>query len=160
MRPSTLVLRSLAHYRRSNAAVVAGVAVAVAVLAGALLVGRSVRTSLRTLAEERIGRTDVALVGTRLFEASLAERLAAGFKGLTVNRVGSMLTAFFTDGPVTDWAGAARSDLKRFAAFHASMREQGFLLPPAQFEAMFTSAAHSERDVDAAVRAFQASGVA
>ena len=51
MRPSTLVLRSLAHYRRSNAAVVAGVAVAVAVLAGALLVGRSVRTSLRALAE-------------------------------------------------------------------------------------------------------------
>ena len=78
MRPSTLVLRSLAHYRRSNAAVVAGVAVAVAVLAGALLVGRSVRTSLQMLAEQRIGRTDVALVGTRLFEASLAERLASG----------------------------------------------------------------------------------
>ena len=85
----------------------------------------------------------------------LAKRLAAGFKGVVVNRVGSMLTPFFTSGPVTDWPSAAKSDVKRFAAFHAGMRERGFLLPPAQFEAMFTSAAHSERDVDAAVRAIR-----
>ncbi len=77
MRPRTLVLRNLAHHRRTNAAVVLGVAVAVAVLAGALLVGHSVRTSLRTLAEQRIGRTDAALVGTRLFDEGLAERLAS-----------------------------------------------------------------------------------
>ena len=51
MRLRTLVRRSLVHQRRTNAAVVAGVAVAVAVLAGALLVGHSVRTSLRALAE-------------------------------------------------------------------------------------------------------------
>jgi len=78
MRLRSLVLRSLVHYRRSNAAVVLGVAVAVAVLAGALLVGRSVRTSLRALAEQRIGRTEIALVGTRLFDESLAGRLASG----------------------------------------------------------------------------------
>jgi ABC-type lipoprotein release transport system permease subunit len=77
MRLGTLVLRSLVHYRRTNAAVVAGVAVAVAVLAGALLVGRSVRTSLRALAEERIGRTDTAVVGARLFDEVLAELLSA-----------------------------------------------------------------------------------
>lgn len=77
MRLRSLVLRSLVHYRRTNAAVVLGVAVAVAVLAGALLVGRSVRTSLRALAEQRIGRTDMALVGTRLFDESLAARLAS-----------------------------------------------------------------------------------
>ena len=77
MRPLTLVRRSLVHYRRTNTAVVFGVAVAVAVLAGALLVGRSVRESLRELALARIGRTEVALVGARPFPASLAERLAA-----------------------------------------------------------------------------------
>jgi ABC-type antimicrobial peptide transport system permease subunit len=77
MGPGTLVLRGLAHYRRTNAAVVLGVAVAVAVLAGALLVGRSVRASLRALALERIGSTDAALTGSRFFDESLADRLAA-----------------------------------------------------------------------------------
>jgi ABC-type lipoprotein release transport system permease subunit len=77
MGTGTLVLRSLAHYRRTNAAVVLGVAVAVAVLAGALLVGRSVRASLRAIALERIGATDVALTGSRFFDVSLADRLAA-----------------------------------------------------------------------------------
>lgn len=76
MRQRTLLRRSLFHHRRTNAAVVAGVAVAVAVLAGALLVGRSVRASLRALAEQRIGRTDAALQGARLFEEALAERLS------------------------------------------------------------------------------------
>ncbi len=77
MRLRTLVLRSLVHYRSTNAAVVLGVAVAVAVLAGALLVGRSVRASLRALALERIGLTETAVIGTRLFDASLGERLAS-----------------------------------------------------------------------------------
>jgi ABC-type antimicrobial peptide transport system permease subunit len=77
MRLRALVLRSLAHHRATNAAVVLGVAVAVAVLAGALLVGHSVRASLRALALARIGRTDVAVVGTRPFAASLAERLGS-----------------------------------------------------------------------------------
>ena len=78
MRPRALVLKSLLHYRRTNAAVVFGVAAAVAVLAGAFLVGHSVRASLRALALARIGRTDVAVVGARPFAASLAERLAGG----------------------------------------------------------------------------------
>jgi putative ABC transport system permease protein len=77
MRLRTLVLRSLAHHRTTNAAVVLGVAVAVAVLAGALLVGHSVRASLRALALARIGKADVAVVGTRPFAASLAARLAS-----------------------------------------------------------------------------------
>jgi ABC-type lipoprotein release transport system permease subunit len=77
MRLRTLVLRSLSHHRTTNAAVVLGVAVAVAVLAGALLVGHSVRASLRALALARIGKADVAVVGTRPFAASLSERLAS-----------------------------------------------------------------------------------
>jgi hypothetical protein len=117
MRLGALVRRSLLHYRRTNAAVVAGVAVAVAVLAGALLVGRSVRASLRAIAEERIGRTDAAVVGSRLFEVSLAERLAAGS--------GRMAPVLSLRGVVTEPATGRRASPvevwgvdERFWAFH------------------------------------------
>jgi len=49
---------------------------------------------------------------------------------VTVNRIGSMLTVFFTDGPVTDYSSASTSDTKRFAAFFRAMRDRGVLLPP------------------------------
>ncbi|MBE7448213.1 MAG: glutamate-1-semialdehyde 2,1-aminomutase [Kofleriaceae bacterium] len=65
-----------------------------------------------------------------------------------VNRVGSMFTLFFQDGPVTDYTSAKRSDLQRFAAFFRGMRARGVSLPPSQFEAAFTSLALSESDVD------------
>ena len=77
MRPATLLLRGLVHHRRANAAVVLGVATAVAVLAGALLVGESVRGSLRKTALERLGRTEHAVVGAAFFREDLAAELAA-----------------------------------------------------------------------------------
>jgi glutamate-1-semialdehyde 2,1-aminomutase len=83
----------------------------------------------------------------------LASRLEAGFRGLTVNRIGSMLTPFFVRGPVTDWPSAARADVKRFGRFHRHMRERGIALPPSQFEAWFLSYAHTRGDVDRTVRA-------
>ena len=61
MRTNRLVRRSLVYYWRANVAVIAGVATAVAVLAGALLVGDSVRGSLRDLVEQRLGRADLAV---------------------------------------------------------------------------------------------------
>jgi glutamate-1-semialdehyde 2,1-aminomutase len=83
----------------------------------------------------------------------LAARLEAAFAGrLTVNRVGSMLTPFFTRKPVTDWTSAARSDTKAFARFHAWMRKNGVLLPPSQFEAWFVSFAHKKGDIDRTAR--------
>ena len=72
---------------------------------------------------------------------------------LTTNRVGAMFTWFFTGEPVTDFAGAARSDTGRFATFHQAMLESGVWLPPSQFEAAFLSTAHSEADVAATVDA-------
>ena len=66
-----LLLRSLVHYWRTNAAVVAGVATAVAVLAGALLVGQSVRSSLRDLLVERIGATGYAVSADHYFREDL-----------------------------------------------------------------------------------------
>src|SRR5206468_2281080 len=58
MKATTLVLRGLTYYWRTNVAVVAGVATAVAVLAGALLVGDSVRGSLRDLVLQRLARAE------------------------------------------------------------------------------------------------------
>ena len=55
-----------------------------------------------------------------------------------MNRVGSMLTLFFTEGPVTDYATAKASDTARFGRFFRAMRERGVFLP-AQFEAVFVS---------------------
>lgn len=66
---------------------------------------------------------------------------------MTTNRVGAMFTWYFTGEPVTDFAGAARSDTKRFAGFHRAMMDAGVWLPPSQFEAAFLSTAHTEADI-------------
>src|SRR5919205_3451465 len=77
-----LVLRNLAYYRRTNAAVVFGVGVSVAVLAGALLVGESVRASLRGLFLQRLGRASHVASAPNFFREQLAEdvRASARFK--------------------------------------------------------------------------------
>jgi len=82
-------------------------------------------------------------------------RVAAEKTGepLTVNRVGSMLTAFFTDGPVVDYATARRADTARYARYFHGMLSRGVYLAPSQFEAAFVSLAHSESDVAEAGRA-------
>ncbi len=67
--------------------------------------------------------------------------------GITVNRVGSMFTFFFTPGPVTDWESAKRADTGRFRQFFHWMLDRGIYLAPSQFEAGFVSAAHSEQDI-------------
>ena len=72
-----LVRLGLTYYWRTNVAVVGGVAAAVTVLAGALLVGDSVRGSLRDLVIERLGRTDLVVVSSEFFRAGLADDLRA-----------------------------------------------------------------------------------
>ena len=73
MRTSDLIKRSVKHYWRTNVPVVFGVATAVAVLAGALLVGDSVRASLRDLFLQRLGQTDHVIAAPGFFRAQLAE---------------------------------------------------------------------------------------
>ncbi|MDB5289326.1 MAG: FtsX-like permease family protein [Phycisphaerales bacterium] len=70
-----LLLRNLWYFRGVNIAVVLGMAVATAVLTGALMVGDSVRGSLADLAIQRLGPVDYALISTRFFDQSLADRL-------------------------------------------------------------------------------------
>src|SRR5436309_2730731 len=77
MNERRLIRRSLEYYWRTNAAVVLGVATAVAVLGGALLVGDSVRGSLRDLVVQRLGRTDQIVVSTGFFREALADDLLA-----------------------------------------------------------------------------------
>jgi glutamate-1-semialdehyde 2,1-aminomutase len=71
----------------------------------------------------------------------------------TVSRVGSMLTLFFADVPVTDFEAATRSDTKRHARFFRSMLESGVHLPPSQYEAWFVSMAHEPDDLDKTLEA-------
>ncbi len=71
----------------------------------------------------------------------------------TFNRVGSMFTLFFTPERVWCWDDAAKCDRARFGCFHQAMLEQGIYLPPAQFEAAFISAAHTESDIERTLHA-------
>ena len=85
-------------------------------------------------------------------EGVAAAAQAAGI-AVTLNRVGSMWTWFFTGGPVRNYEEAAASDTARFGAFHRGMLERGVWLPPSQFEAMFLSAAHGAAEVEQTVAA-------
>ncbi len=87
-------------------------------------------------------------------EGVAAEAARAGVP-LTLNRVGSMWTWFFTRGPVTDYTQAALSDTAAFGRFHRAMLDQGVWLPPSQFEAAFLGTAHGEEEVAATIAAAQ-----
>jgi glutamate-1-semialdehyde 2,1-aminomutase len=95
-------------------------------------------------------------LGKRLGDG-LAAAAAAASVPACVNRIGSMVTLFFTAGPVTDYASAKGSDTARFGSFFRNMRERGVFLPPSQFEAMFVSLAHTDDDLDTISTAAKAS---
>jgi glutamate-1-semialdehyde 2,1-aminomutase len=92
---------------------------------------------------------------------TLSARLAHGLSAaareagvpVTLNRVGSMMCGFFTAAPVHDFSAALTSDTARYAAFFHGMLDLGVNLAPSQFEALFVSAAHTERDVDDTIAA-------
>ena len=92
----------------------------------------------------------------------LTEATRAAGAPVVVQRVGTMLTPFFTDRPVTDFAAARTSDTKLHAAFFHGLLESGVYFPPSQFEAAFTSVVHTAADIEtlaaAAERALTAAG--
>jgi glutamate-1-semialdehyde 2,1-aminomutase len=87
---------------------------------------------------------------------SLSHRLADGLVDAAsaagvehcLQRVGSMMTLFFQNGPVTDWDSAAQSNTKMFSKYFWGLIERGVYMPCSQFEALFVSAAHTESDID------------
>jgi len=114
----------------------------------------------------RAGLATLAVLDDPTFYEPLsarAERLTNGLREALrktgvpgqVNSVGSLITLFFAQEPVTNYLGAKKSDTTRFAAFFREMFARGIFLPPSQFEALFVSAAHSDEDISrtlAAVR--------
>ena len=89
----------------------------------------------------------------RWLAEGVADAARAAGVPIVTNRVGAMVTWFFTETPVTDFATAAQSDMAAFAAFHQAMLEAGVWLPPSQFEAAFFSTAHTTDDLDATIEA-------
>ncbi len=71
--------------------------------------------------------------------------ISAGYK--TVNRVGSLMSVFFTDRQVSNYNDAATSDIKAYAEYFGHMLDNGINIAPSQFEAMFISDAHTEDDI-------------
>jgi len=109
------------------------------------------------------GLTTLRLLDDALYEkletlgAALQEGLAAAAHdaGIAscVQRVGAMLTLFFTEGPVRCFADAAKQDSKAFARFHRGLLERGVYWPPSQYEASFLSGAHTLDDIERTVAA-------
>jgi glutamate-1-semialdehyde 2,1-aminomutase len=89
--------------------------------------------------------------------AKLCDGLAAAARAagvpVTINRVGSMWTLFFTPGPVTDYDSAKTSDTKKFGRFFWALMDRGVYLPCSQFEAAFLSVRHGESEVAATLTA-------
>lgn len=93
--------------------------------------------------------------------AALGSRLAAGLAdaardagvALQVNAFGSVLTPFFTDRQVRDFASATTADTAQYGRFFHAMLRRGIYPPPSQFEGWFLSAAHTTRDVDRTIAA-------
>ncbi len=123
MTTGQLVRRSLVHYWRTNVAVVLGVATAVAVLAGALLVGHSVRRSLANLVEQRIGATDLIVASPQFFREQLAADIAGDARFASSFSAAAPLIV--AEGAVTDQESGRRAGRvkvygvdERFWRFH------------------------------------------
>ncbi len=98
------------------------------------------------------------------FYKDLERKSATLWKGITevagkesiplhVSRIGSIMTPFFTSGPVRDYESATRADTQNFGNFHRKLLEQGIYWPPSQYEAAFVSQAHSEADIAITIEA-------
>ena len=87
--------------------------------------------------------------------AMLQEGLRDALSGIPaqVNRVGSILTVFFTDQPVTGYAQAKSSDLEQFKRWYQGLLQRGVYAAPSQFEAMFLSAAHTDAEIEQIIQA-------
>jgi glutamate-1-semialdehyde 2,1-aminomutase len=88
-----------------------------------------------------------------LLEAGLANAAKDAGIAVTLNRAGSIMSCFFTDKKVQNFADVQSTDIKRFKKFFALMLEQGIYLAPSAYEAMFVSLAHSKADIEKTIEA-------
>ena len=104
--------------------------------------------------------TDTEIYERLEHKSSLLERAFAE-NGFNVNRVGSLMTIFFTESEVKDYSSAKTCDTEKYAVFYRHLLESGICAAPSQFEAMFISDSHTEEDIAAtckAIKAFKKSG--
>ena len=120
-------------------------------LSGNPLAMRAGIETLDILAEDGIYRRMEEV--SAALEAGLGAAAADAGLTLTSNRVGSMMTLFFTPGPVTDFESATRSDTAMYARYFHGMLQRGVYVAPSQFEAAFVSALHGEAEVEATLAA-------
>lgn len=85
-------------------------------------------------------------------EQGFKENLKSINKNFAINRVGSMMCLFFTESQVDDYKTAVSSNTELYAKYFHKMLSEGIYLPPAQFEAMFISTAHSLADLDKTIK--------
>jgi glutamate-1-semialdehyde 2,1-aminomutase len=123
-------------------------------LAGNPLAMAAGLTTLRALADSSIF-DDIAAKAEHL-EAGIVESAKRHGVAISVNRVSSMFTAFFTDEAVSDYGAARRADAQKYARFFHALLDRGVYFPPSQFEAAFTSAAHTDADIGATLAAIDA----
>jgi glutamate-1-semialdehyde 2,1-aminomutase len=116
------------------------------------LAGNPLATAAALVALRRLRDPDVY---QRLEETGAALEAGLSLPGVTVQRVGGMLTAFFHDGPVQNFAAAQRSDTERYGALFRHLLERGVYVAPSQFEALFVSTAHGPAEVERTVEAAQ-----
>jgi glutamate-1-semialdehyde 2,1-aminomutase len=109
----------------------------------------AMRAGLATLPKLEVSGfyEDVNRKALRLAEGLRSSWKESGVAG-QVNVAGSLLTMFFTEKPVNNYADAKKSDAARFAAFFHGMLDRGIFLAPSQYEALFVSAAHTDADID------------
>ena len=99
--------------------------------------------------------TDIASKGEKL-AGSLRGAIAKTGAPVVVNQIGSLLAPFFTPTAVSTFVDAKGSDVGKYARYFQGMLERGVALAPAQFEAMFVSAAHGEEELQATLAAAEA----
>ncbi len=98
------------------------------------------------------------LEATSVWFGTELEKIAAmASVPVTLNRIGSMMTCFFTEAPVTDYVSALRADTDRYARHFRQMLAGGVWLAPSQFEASFISAAHDRRHLERALSVTESS---
>ena len=90
-----------------------------------------------------------------MLEAGIREAIDKSGIGAVTSRVGSMLGLFFTEKHVSNFAEAQTSNLTMFSKYFKGMLEQGIYLAPSQYEALFVSSAHSERDIQTTILAIK-----
>jgi glutamate-1-semialdehyde 2,1-aminomutase len=103
--------------------------------------------------KENPGIYDLLEEKTDRLETGFRENLEKLGKAYRINRIGSMISMFFTEQPVYDLESAMKSDTALYAKFFHGMLDRGIYLPPAQFESWFLSTALTDDDIERTIKA-------